>query len=154
MRQKLNCSATTTHDTLGGEKWESEKNILSIVEPGGCSTILWSCMAASCTGNIVWVEGSRDATKYQWALEVSQSGRNGSWEEVGYFSKPTHLKPRSNKKCRNVKELNVFKIQMGDFKCAASENIYESRKHTRKKNTKIIEDLSCFQGTQWNFLFS
>ena len=48
-----------------------EKNTLPTVKHGGGSIMLWGCVAASGTGNIAWVEGRMDSTKYQQILEAN-----------------------------------------------------------------------------------
>ena len=48
-----------------------EKKTLSTVKHGGGSIMLWTCVAAGGTGNIVRVEGRMDITKYQYILEAN-----------------------------------------------------------------------------------
>ena len=46
-----------------------EKKILPTVKHGGGSIVLWGCVAAGVTGNIVRVAGRMDSTKYEEILD-------------------------------------------------------------------------------------
>lgn len=64
MKQKLNCSATTTPDTFRGEEKKSRafeiKNTLPTVKDKGSSFMI--CVAASGMRNIEWVEERMEST--------------------------------------------------------------------------------------------
>lgn len=66
MKQKLNCSGTTTPDTFGGEEKKSRafeiKNTLPTVKDKGSSIMFWGCVAASGMRNVEWVEERMDST--------------------------------------------------------------------------------------------
>ena len=47
------------------------KNTLPIVKHGGGSIMLWGCVAAGGTGNIVQLERRMDSTKYQEIVEAN-----------------------------------------------------------------------------------
>ena len=62
---------THSHTVYFGEKAYVENNTLPTVKHGGGSIMLWGCVAAGGTGNIVRVEGRMDSTKYQDILEAN-----------------------------------------------------------------------------------
>lgn len=53
-----------------------EKNTLPTVKHGGGSMMLWGCVAAGGTGNIVQVERRMDSTKYQEIPEANVHSRH------------------------------------------------------------------------------
>ena len=64
------CYYLSTNKEGKGEAFV-EKNTLRTVKHGGGSIMVWDCVTAGGTGNIVRVEGRMDSTKYQEIIEAN-----------------------------------------------------------------------------------
>lgn len=136
-----------------GEAFQ-EKNTLPTVKHGGGSIMLWGCVAASGTGNIVRVEGRMDSTKYQQILEanVLKSVRTLKLKRGWIFQQdngPKHTS-KSTMKYLQERRRKVLEWPSQSPDLNIIENLWGDLKHAvHARRPKNLSELEEFCKQEW-----
>ena len=113
--------------------------------------MLWGCVAAGGTGNIVRVEGRMDSTKYQDILEanVRRSVQKLKLKRGWVFQQDNDLKHTSKSTMKYLQErrMKVLEWPSQSPDLNIIENLWRDLKHARRP--KNISELEVFCQEEW-----